>query len=450
MDTPLLDRVVLLTTRVARPPEDDAWLAAHVPRLEDADELWRLADDNRVAPRVHAELARLGLLGHLPEGVRERFSTEAARVAEQNRRRLEAAAPILRALVDRGVDVVALKGAAFAGPLYGDLGYKRMNDVDLLVPQDRIRDVIAVYRDAGLIAIGERVAKDPERQLRVTHHLPPYVSRDLACVLGTQWSFRSPLLGHRFDLDAVRARARPLDLAGVPVRALGPEDAIHHVALHLERYKTGARDLMDLHNLVAVHRETLDWALLRREVERAGTEEDVWYALTLAQAHRPFPEVEALLSALSPRVSPFVRRVARARTRSTRVLLRTCSRQFAAIEKAVSAFNATDVFAEKLPRYLAGWGTIFWPPAEDVRKIVAEPDGGRWSLVTGRARAPVHLLRAIAGEIGGLLLLGLAVKSTFDLAASLLPWRERKDLDAYAASLGLTRAQLTALEEHLQ
>lgn len=450
MDTPLLDRVVQLTTWVARPAEEDAWLAAHVPRIEDPEELWRVADDNRVAPRVHAELARLGLLGHLPDAVRARFADEAARVAEQNRRRLEAAAPVLRALLDRGVDVIALKGAAFAGPVYGDPGYKRMNDVDLLVPWARVRDVIEVYREAGLVAIGERVAKDPERQLRVTHHLPPYVSRDLACVLGTQWSFRSPLLDHRFDLDAVRARARPLDLAGVPVRALGPEDALHHVALHLERYKTGARDLMDLYNLVAVHRGALDWALLRREVEAAGTEEDVWYALTLAQAHRPFPEVEALLAALAPRVSPFVRRLAAARTRSPRVLLRTCSRQFAAIEKAVSAFNATDVFREKLPRYLAGWGTIFWPPAEDVRKILAEPDGGTAALVLGRVRAPAHLLRAIAGEIGGLLLLGLAVKSTLDLAASLLPWGERRDLDGFAASLGLTRAQLAALEEHLQ
>ncbi|MCB9674570.1 MAG: nucleotidyltransferase family protein [Alphaproteobacteria bacterium] len=447
--TPVLDRLLLRLPYLRRSDDEEAWIREHLSKVEDFDLFFELAHDNRAAPRIASELARLGLLDVLPSAVRGRFEAEAERIRSANLARLERAAPVLRALVERGVDVVVLKGVAFAETLYGDPGYKRMNDVDLLVRRAQVPDVVAVYREHGFFPIAERVGGDPDKQLEVTHHLPPWVDRDLACMLGTQWDFRSPLLHHEFDLDAVWGRTAPLRIAGVDVRMLGPEDALHHVALHLERFRSGIRDVMDVHNLVFCHPE-LDWALFRTLVERAATHDDVYYALALAQATRPHPGVAETLVALEPRVRPAIRELAAFRSRSERVLVRICSRQFSTIEKLVSAFNATGVLREKLPLFVKGWGSIFWPSREDALKIAAFVEGTPSEVARARIVAPARLIGAISEEIGGLLLLGLAVKSVVDLGRAAVPFGEKEGLAAYAERLGLDLEQLRAAQQHIQ
>jgi hypothetical protein len=447
MSTPIGDRLVLLLAHHARDPADDGWIARNVRRVEDWAEVARIAHDNRVAPRTYRELERMGLLDVVAGPVREALAAHAEQVRADNARRLARAVPIVGALRSRGIDVAVLKGVAFGRSLYGDPGYKRMNDVDLLVRPHQVHAVVRVFDELGLLRIADHTKHvDPAR----THHLAPYVTRDLHCMLGVQWTFRPPVLGHDFDLDAVWSRTRPLQLGDAIVRMLAPEDNVHHVALHLERYKTGVRDVMDLYNLVHAHRASFDWGLLRAEVDRSGTHDDVYYGLALANAHRPTHEVEDLLIALRPRVRPAIVRLAAARTRSPEVLLRICSRQFAAIETAVSAFNATGVAREKAPRFVDGWAAFFWPSREDALKICAIVDPSPVDLVRARVVAPIRLLGAVADEIGAALLAGLAVKSCADLAWSLVPFRRKHDLEAYAARLGLTLAELTTLRAMVQ
>lgn len=448
--TPIADRMLIRLAYHARTPDEDVWIRDHIARIEDPVAFWELAHDNRVAPRVHQELDRLDLLEMLPPDIRAKFEQQSAHVVSANRRRLEVASGVLAALLERGIDVVVLKGVAFGASLYDNPGYKRMNDVDVLLRREQVRDAMQVLGDQGLLPIAERVGGDPEKQLEVTHHLPPYVNRDLSCMIGVQWDFRSPLLGHEFDLDAVWDRTVPLDLDGVEVRMLGPEDALHHVALHLERFRTGVRDVMDLHNLVFAHGERFDWDLFARLVREAGTEDDVFYALSFAQAHRPHERMRALLEELEPRAHPRIRRLAAHRCRSERVLVRICSRQFSTIEKLVTAFNATNLLREKAPLFVQGWASIFWPSLQDALKISAIVEPTFAARVKARLVAPWRLMQAIAEEIGGLLLLGLAVKSWIDLGRAAVPFGDKQGLEHYARRLGLDTTALRTAQEHIQ
>jgi len=448
--TPTIDRLLILLAQLGREEEDDEWIRQHVGQVEGWGRFFDLAHDNRVVPRSYQELRRLDLLDASPRPVRERLAAESARIETANLARVAAGIEVLRALRNRGLDIIVLKGVAFAQILYGNPGYKRMNDIDLLVHREDVPTVMEVYAAHGLVPIAERVGGDPERQLTVTHHLPPYVTRDVRCMLGTQWDFRSPLLGHDFALNDVWDRSVPLTLEGVELRTLGPEDAVHHVCLHLERFRTGIRDVMDLHNLVFAFRDRFDWDLFAGLVESAGTYDDVYYGLCIAHAHRPHPEVDRLLQRIAPKSRKSVRRMAEWRSRSPRVLVRVCSRQFSTIEKAVTAFNATGVLREKLPLFLAGWGSIFWPPVDDALKISAYTERTVDRVVRARVVAPYLLLQAIAEELGGLLLAGLAIKSLIDLVRAAVPGRNKENLDGYARRLGLDLDRLNAVQNHIQ
>lgn len=448
--TPIGDRLILLLVRHNRTEVEDAWVRGHIDRVEDWPGVWKVARDNRVAPRVCGELLRMDLLDRVPEDVREHFVDQRDTIETQNRRRIEAGKVVLQAMVDAGIDVIVLKGSALGPSVYGDVGYKRMNDIDICVRRADVRRVMEIYAEHGFLCVGERVAGDAEKQVEVTHYLPPFVNRDVSCMFGTQWDFRSPKLGHDFRMDRVWERSLPLDFDGVPLRMLSPADMLHHICLHLERYKTGARDLMDIHNVIFAARGTLDWDRFVAEVEHAGTFDDTWYGLAMANAHRPSFEAEDALARLEPRVRRFVRRLAAHRTRSPEVLLRICSRQFATIEKAVSEFNVTHVFREKLPRFFHAWGTMLWPGMDDALKICGFVEPTPRNQLVARVVAPKRLLQAIAEELSWLLLGGLVIKSTLDVLLSLLPLGKKQDLNAYAEKLGMTPQQLRAVMEHVQ
>lgn len=447
--TPHVDRLLILLGYVGRTEAEDRAVRDHFAGVEDFEVLWHLARDNRVEPRVCGELERLGLLEAVPAPVRDRFREQASRVREHNRERLVAASGVLRSLAARGVGVAVVKGVAFGVTIYGDPGYKRMNDVDVFARRRDLDAIEAIYREHGFFPIAERVGGSPERQLQLTHHLPPYVNADLSCMLGTDYDFRAPLLGHDFDLDGVWARVRPLRLDGVELATLGPEDTLHHVCVHLERFRTGVRDIMDVHNVVFTE-PNLDWERFEALVDRAGSHDDVFYALSFAQAHRPHARVAGVLARLAPRCGRYVRRLAARRTRSDRVLVRICSRQLSTIEKRVSAFNATGVLREKLPLFVKGWGSILWPSRDDALKIAAVVEPGRRGLLRARLGAPPRLAEAVAAELGGLLLAGLAVKSVVDLGRAALPFGEKRDLEAYARDLGLDLERLRAAQDRFQ
>ena len=440
------DRLLVLATSLARSAEEERWIRTHLPCIRDWDGLLQLAHDNRVLPMLRWQLEQLGCLDVLPPDTRARLDAAQREVAEANEARLATSARILAALRGAHVEVVLLKGVMLGEVLYGNPGYKRMNDIDLLIRRSDLATVYRVYQELGLFHLAERVGGNVERQAEVSHHAPPFIDRALTCMVGTQWAFKSPMLGLRFDYDAIWERTVPMELRGVSLRRLSFEDQLHHLCVHLDRFKTGVRDLMDVYNLAHVHASDLDWELLYSEILRAGSAPYVYYTLSLAHRLRPHFEVADLLDRLAPHVPAGVARRTRRRSRSLAVSLRNSSRQLSNIEKAVSLFNATKAPSEKAPLFLAGWRSIFLPPLREALRICAIPEDTPRARLQARLMAPLELTRAISDEIGGLLLLLLLLKSALDLARSLLPG-ERPDLRAYAERVGVPLEELLAARD---
>jgi hypothetical protein len=126
------------------------------------------------------------------------------------------------ALQAKGVEVLALKGAALIGGVYGDLGARPLGDVDLAVPPSRIADAVAALRAAGLTPI----ENEPERLLATRHSLAFHDAggREVDLHRGMLWR---PGLDDVFWQGSVEA-----EVAGAPVRILNRADQLLHVCAH--------------------------------------------------------------------------------------------------------------------------------------------------------------------------------------------------------------------------
>ena len=230
--------------------------------------------------------------------------------------RLETARPLFTEAAKAGIPIALLKGIYFAPTYYGDVGYKRMNDIDFLIKVADIDAMLALMHAHGYFPLG-LIKQDDKKQASFSHHAPPYFHPTLRCVLGTHWGLISPRTPYKPDYEAMWQRVVPFEFLGERHHALHPVDNLHHLCIHLPHYKAGVRELADIYNLLRAE-PGLDWALFEAEVAKAGSQGPVFHALSLVQALLPAPAVAACLARLQPAVKGFLAKEAALRTREPR------------------------------------------------------------------------------------------------------------------------------------
>lgn len=431
--------------------ERDGFIAVAQGGGLDWELVLELAKLNKVEPRLTHVLEGRGLMASVPAPIADELRAAAEGVERANRQRVVRACELFAELRAAEIDVCVLKGVLFAETIYQDPLYKRMNDVDLLVRKVDLPRLPGVYRRLGYFPIAERVGDKPELNQKVSHHLPPYVHRELDCVLGTQWGLKSPLAGLKIDYDAIWSRSQPFAYHGLPVRKLASRDNLFHVCIHLGLFKSGLRDLMDIANLIRSPSEPIDWEGFLSDVRRSGAQSHAVHALSLVQCLDPRPDTAQALAALLPEARGFYLEAARRKSASRAVALRTCSGHLTAVENAVTAFNMARRFPQKAKLFADFMDALFCAPEADAHRLSFAPQPTPARAALARVQAPVQILRAIGAEIGAGLLAGLFVKSAVDLGVALVRWpfipQGDGDLEAYARSLGLTLADLQRLKE---
>ena len=408
---------------------------------------WRLFLDlarlNKVEPKVTSALRATATLEFVPSNVQEKLIAAAEAIRKTNVLRAARARELFERLNQEGIPVCVLKGMLFSSILYEDVGYKRMNDVDMLFKKADLPRLPKIYTDLGYFPIGERVSKNADAQTKVSHHLPPYVSRTLDCVLGTQWGLKSPLLGFKIDYAAIWKRSLPFDYNGVTVRQMAPTDNLFHVCIHLGFFKTGLRDLMDIYNLANHPDLKIDYALFTQLIDHSGAYDVVYHSLSLANAVCPNLNFTATLNHIRPRVSRSLRKAVTRKTYSTHNLLQLCSGYLSEIEKSITDYNASEHPIEKASEFVHFWKLIFFPNAREARRLCLIPEPNRLQRALIPVLAPFSILSAMAKEIGGLLLIGLVIKATADLCMALFnpfAWikRDTQNLEHFVKQHGIT------------
>lgn len=445
------ERLTLLLSFAWHEPDE----AAEVKRLAQQPQLnWaqvdQLATHNAIRPLAHKHLVEYGEWHRVPEAIAAPWATFTETVAERNRQRLAIATPLFTDAAAAGIQIAILKGIYFAPTYYGDVGYKKMNDIDLLMHTQDLDRLYELYKQHDFFSLGKLL--DDDKQLTFSHHAPPFFHKSLGCVLGTHWGLISPLTKYKPDYAAMWTRVVPFEFLGARHYALHPVDNLHHLCIHLPYYKLGLRELADIYNLLRAE-TTFDWGLFLGEVEKAGTQELVYHALSLSHALVPMPAVAEAIARLAPQVEGFYAKDAVHRSKEPKRILYGRSTLMSEIDKAFGEFTMTDHLPTKLKAYWGMWGNGLFAPNREVARF-HYVDADSPSLLLLRPSMVARVIRYIAKDLGWKIFLLVVIKHQLDLwkcAFRTVTGRNKPDqLATAAASHGLTSDQIATLRSLLE
>lgn len=230
------------------------------------------------------------------EPTRARLANHLAHGRRRAQRIEDEVVPALDALLDLGITPVALKGAHTAHVYFEERGARRMSDVDLLIPPDRVADVERALERLGYAP--QSPAEHPYKR----DWLAPGVDARLYSVewqdARSVWTLelhssldRVYHPGAVAPLDSERDVVVSCDYGGRPLRALAPPLLLAMLACHASQELDGSR-LLRLVEIVRVARgfgevAPVDWDEVLAVLERTGTARFAYPALALAEELAP-------------------------------------------------------------------------------------------------------------------------------------------------------------------
>jgi hypothetical protein len=195
----------------------------------------------------------------IPDPVRRELDQAYYRTVASNHLLLRELDRILAALVEASVPVVVLKGAALAASLYGDIGLRPMNDLDLWVEQGSLSKASRVMRLLGY------------QQLNASYHLVFENRQNMGVELHWQLiNLRNPqqrrLNDRLWEQTTLLVGIDPDHFEDHPYasRMLLPSADLIYLAAHLifhhrDEGRTRLLWLYDLHRLIRTRSDQIDW-----------------------------------------------------------------------------------------------------------------------------------------------------------------------------------------------
>jgi hypothetical protein len=196
------------------------------------DRLTQRACAHGIAPLLYQTVQQMGLTGVLPSAALEVWQRVYYATAVNHTLFSQALHQVLRALQDRRIAVIVLKGAALAETVYPCGAVRPRRDVDLLVRAEDLSRVEGILETLGYqLSIGNR----SKGWWRTQHYHwafrqpnpPPF---DVP--LEVHWQLERPSRPFAIDLEGLWQRAMPATIAGVDTLILAPEDGLVYLCLH--------------------------------------------------------------------------------------------------------------------------------------------------------------------------------------------------------------------------
>ena len=266
-------------------------------------------------PLVHAPLQRrrdaAGSAGEdagapLPEAIAAELRYTQLETVRRNTQRLRDFSEIVTAMQAKDIPVIALKGMHLVPLVHRNLGARRMVDLDLLVPPQRLADAIDALRAIGYTSPPFRlVPDDPVPYFSYT--VPPFQRKDSSDV-DLHWHIHNLRSGASINVPEFWEHSVPARIGTVDVRVLANEDLLLHVAEHAtyaHRCEISVRACFDIAEIV--NRIPLDWNAVIDRAQRWKIAPGTYLILRLARELTGANVPEEVLAALKP--EPFDERL---------------------------------------------------------------------------------------------------------------------------------------------
>ena len=244
--------------------------------------LLALAATQRVRPLLWHRLRQKGLDKALPIKAANELREAARRNTLRNLRLCGELRHLLSTLKSEAIPLILLKGIFLAEAVYGNMGLREMNDIDVLArPVDltRIAEILTGMGYTPLQPISADIT------FKAQHHLPRMVKNGHGA-FEFHWNLTRP--GERYSIDpgGLWERSIPAHIAGCDALALSPEDLLLHLCLHTSyhhQFAFGLRPSCDIAETIARFGSTLDWQTITERAARSGWQRGVYLALRLAR-----------------------------------------------------------------------------------------------------------------------------------------------------------------------
>lgn len=221
-----------------------------------------LSEKHRVLPILYANIKKAGLLPVLPEDVHRDLFRWYWKIVGNNLRMCKKLVAVLGLLENHDIPAVPFKGPVLAQQLYGDVGLRFFQDLDILVPKnyaDQAREVMLAsgYLPAAQQLTGKRFPH-VLKYARECSFLD--VSNNVKVSIDLHWQL-SLVFRRAFDYGFCKERLKTIRFQDQDVFCLSAEDSLLHLCLN------GAHDIWDhLEKILCIaewinkHPE-LDWQL---------------------------------------------------------------------------------------------------------------------------------------------------------------------------------------------
>lgn len=190
-------------------------------------------------------------------------------------------ARVLPLFKQQGIKCIVLKGAMLADTVYGDIGLRPMQDIDLLFHREDLPTAIAIVTGLGYLYEG---SKSPELYLENHHHIT-YTNPDTDIPMELHWHISAewhPIRLRITDQALITRwyeRIQRVTLSKVEAWTLCPTDLLFHLCLHFlkhrvpkngELFATSAAllQLSDIVRTIYYYDDDIDWDDLRHQAEK--------------------------------------------------------------------------------------------------------------------------------------------------------------------------------------
>lgn len=229
------------------------------------EKLQKSVDDEALAPLIYHIVRNQNIV---PKSLEEKWRSAYYQNACRNTLLLRELAQVLHKLAAAGIDAIALKGAALAELVYGDIAARPMSDLDLLIQIDNLTETRQVLTSLGYSPVGVDMQTGFTDEFRNEEIL--YKQGLVDIYIDLHWRLIAPIYYQRtLTTDWFWKTAISVEINKAPALVLGCEAELVYLCAHLMLHH-GGKSLLWLHDVAAViifYKERINWEIVLNKAQ---------------------------------------------------------------------------------------------------------------------------------------------------------------------------------------
>jgi|WetSurMetagenome_2_1015567.scaffolds.fasta_scaffold00316_29 hypothetical protein len=241
----------------------------------------RTASWHKVIPLLYRSLINAAAYV-LPETIREQLYKYYLSNLGRNVFLAKQLLRIVDLLNAQGIATIPFKGLALASSVYGDLGLRQFNDLDLLLHKEDVFRAMDLLRAHGFHP-RYPLTRDQETCLLNSNYHYEFRRHDLKVIVEIHWALAPSYSPFVIDVDRAWDASNPILLQGKSLLSIAPEDFLLTLCEHGARHCWGRLSwICDVAELINSCKH-MDWPVVLQRAEELGGRRMLSLGLCLAR-----------------------------------------------------------------------------------------------------------------------------------------------------------------------